>query len=52
MEVNQKKNKAIKVLKVIGIIIGVIGIIITGTYFYVTSHPQIIVGIIQKAMYQ
>ena len=46
------KSKAFKVIKVIGIIIGIIGILIIGLYFYITTHPQIIVGVIQKAMYQ
>ena len=46
------KSKAYKVIKVIGIIIGIIGILIIGLYFYITTHPQIIVGVIQKAMYQ
>ena len=46
------KSKAFKVIKVIGIIIGIIGILIIGLYFYITTHPQIIVGVIQKSMYQ
>lgn len=46
------KSKAFKVIKVTGIIIGIIGILIIGLYFYITTHPQIIVGVIQNAMYQ
>ena len=46
------KSKAFKVIKVISIIIGIIGILIIGLYFYITTHPQIIVGVIQNAMYQ
>lgn len=52
MEEKTKKNKAVKVLKIIGIIVGIICVILVGLYFYVTSHPQIIVGMIQKGMYQ
>ena len=35
-----------------GIVIGIIGILIMGSYFYITSHTQILVGMIQDAMYQ
>ena len=46
------KRKKPRWLKMVGIIIGVIGILITGLFFYLTSHTQIIVGVIQKFMYQ
>ena len=51
MEEKTKKNKAVKVLKTIGIIVGIICALLAGIYFYITSHPQIIVGMIQKEMY-
>lgn len=47
-----KKNRAFKILKGMGIVIGIIGILIMGSYFYITSHTQILVGMIQDAMYQ
>lgn len=52
MAKNIKNSKAIKALKIIGIILGIICVLVVGLYFYITTHPQIIVGMIQKGMYQ
>lgn len=38
-------------LKVIGIILGILLFFGIGSYFYLTTHTQVIVGIIQKGMY-
>lgn len=46
------KNAVIKVLKIVGIAIGILAAIMICLYFYITSHPQIMVGMIQKGMYQ
>lgn len=43
-----KKHRA---LKVIGVILGILLVLGSGSYFYLTTHTQIIVGIIQKGMY-
>lgn len=48
MEILQKKHT---VLKVIGIILGILLALGVGLYFYVTTHTQIIVNVIQKEMY-
>lgn len=48
MEILQKKHT---VLKVIGIILGILLALGVGLYFYVTTHTQIIVSVIQKEMY-
>ncbi len=40
-----------KVLKIVGIVLSVFFVLAVGGYFYLTSHTQIIVGIIQKAIY-
>lgn len=52
MTEKNKNRKTFKVLKIIGIILGIIALFLVGLYFYVTSHPQTVVGVIQKAMYQ
>lgn len=44
----RKKHKA---LKVIGVILGILLVLGIGSYFYLTTHTQILVGIIQKGMY-
>lgn len=46
------KNAVIKVLKIVGIAIGILAAIMICLYFYITTHPQIMVGMIQKGMYQ
>ena len=38
-------------LKVTGIILGILLALGIGLYFYLTTHTQIIVGVIQKEMY-
>lgn len=43
-----KKHKAVKV---IGIILGILLALGIGLYLYLTTHTQILVGIIQKGMY-
>ena len=45
------KPKKQKMLKVIGIILGILLALGVVLYFYVTSHTQIVVGVIQKGMY-
>lgn len=40
-----------KVLKVISIILSVLTILSIGGYLYLTTHTQIIVNVIQRAMY-
>lgn len=45
------KPKKHKMLKVIGIILGILLALGVVLYFYVTSHTQIVVGVIQKGMY-
>ncbi|MDY3984645.1 alpha/beta hydrolase [Dysosmobacter sp.] len=45
------KPKKHKILKVIGLILGILLALGGGSYFYVTSHTQIVVGAIQKGMY-
>lgn len=40
-----------KILKVIGLILGILLALGVGLYFYITSHTQIVVGVIQKGMY-
>lgn len=47
----EKTHKKHKVLKVIGILLGSLLALGIGLYFCLTTHPQIIVGIIQKGMY-
>lgn len=44
-----KKHKGIKIA---GIVLGIIVLIFAGGYLYVCYHPQVIVGIIQSALYQ
>ena len=44
----QKKHKA---LKVIGIVLGVLLALVIGLYFYLTTHTQVIVGMLQKLSY-
>ena len=46
-----EKSKRHKALKIIGIILGILLALGIGLYFYVTSHTQIFVGMIQKGMY-
>lgn len=46
-----KKPKKHKALKVIGIVFGVLLVLVIGLYFYLMTHTQIIVGMIQKASY-
>ncbi|MBD5116661.1 MAG: alpha/beta hydrolase, partial [Ruminococcaceae bacterium] len=43
-----KKHKA---LKVIGIVLGVLLALVIGLYFYLTTHTQVIVGMLQKLSY-
>lgn len=43
-----KKHRA---LKVTGIVLSILLALGAGSYFYVTTHPQIIVGMIQKGIY-
>ena len=45
------KPKKHKMLKVIGLILGILLALGVVLYFYVTSHTQIVVGVIQKGMY-
>lgn len=52
MAENRKKINAVRIIKILGIIIGIICIILAGVYFYITTHPQVIVGMIQKGMYR
>ena len=47
----ERPHKSFKVLKVLGILLGVLLALGIGTYFYVTTHTQSIVGVIQKGMY-
>ena len=44
----KKKHKA---LKVTGIVLGILLALGVGLYFLITTHPQIVVGLIQKGMY-
>lgn len=46
---NGKKPR--KALKIIGTIVVILLLLIIGSYFYLTTHTQAIVGIIQSAMY-
>ena len=46
-----KIHKKHKALKIIGIILGILLALGIGLYFYVTSHTQIVVGVIQKGIY-
>lgn len=46
-----EKRKKHKALKVIGIILGIILAFGIGSYFYLTTHPQSLVSVIQKGMY-
>lgn len=46
-----EKIKKHKALKVTGIILGILLALGIGLYFYLTTHTQIIVGVIQKGMY-
>ena len=46
-----KTQKTHKALKIMGMILGILLALGIGLYFYVTSHTQIFVGIIQKGMY-
>lgn len=50
MEKKRTQNKY-RALKVIGIIIGILLALAIGIYFLLTTHTQIIVGMIQKGMY-
>ena len=45
----KKKHKA---LKVTGIVLGILLALGVGLYFLITTHPQIVVGLIQKGMYR
>ena len=47
----ERPHKSFKALKVLGILLGVLLALGIGTYFYVTTHTQSIVGVIQKGMY-
>ena len=47
----ERPHKSFKALKVLGILLGVLLALGIGTYFYVTTHTQIVVGVIQKGMY-
>ena len=53
MEKNQikSKRKGHKILKGVGIALCVLLLIAAGAYVYVTTHPQTIIGLIQKGMY-
>lgn len=44
----KKKHEA---LKVTGIVLGILLALGVGLYFLITTHPQIVVGLIQKGMY-
>lgn len=44
----KKKHKP---LKVTGIVLGILLALGVGLYFLITTHPQIVVGLIQKGMY-
>ena len=46
-----QKTRKHTALKVTGIILGILLALGIGLYFYVTSHTQIFVGVIQKGMY-
>lgn len=46
-----KTNKKHKILKVIVIILGILLTLGIGLFFFVTTHTQIVVGVIQKGMY-
>lgn len=43
-----KKHRA---LKVTGIVLSILLALGAGSYFYVTTQPQIVVGMIQKGIY-
>lgn len=47
----ERPQKSFKALKVLGVLLGVLLALGIGTYFYVTTHTQSIVGVIQKGMY-
>ncbi len=46
------QRKRHKVIKGIGIAAVIIVFVLGGFYMYVTMHPQSIIGLIQKKMYQ
>ncbi|MGN0465857.1 MAG: alpha/beta hydrolase [Lachnospiraceae bacterium] len=46
-----KRHKVHKALKVIGVILGIFLAFGIGIYFFLTTHTQILVGMIQKEMY-
>lgn len=46
-----KTNKKHNALKMIGIILGILLALGIGMYFFITTHTQILVGVIQKVMY-
>ena len=46
------QRKRHKVIKGIGIAAVIIALVLGGCYMYVTTHPQSIIGLIQKKMYQ
>ena len=46
-----QKTRKHKALKMIGIVLGILLTLGIGSYFYVTTHTQIVVGVIQKGMY-
>lgn len=48
MEKTKKKNKRVIIVCALATLL----LLILGIYFYATTHTQIIVGLIQKAMYQ
>ncbi|MDE6261196.1 MAG: alpha/beta hydrolase [Oscillospiraceae bacterium] len=45
------KKKGHKILKGVGIALCVLLLIAAGAYVYITTHPQAIIGLIQKGMY-
>ena len=47
----ERPHKSFKALKVLGILLGVLLALGIVTYFYVTTHTQSLVGVIQKGMY-
>ena len=47
----RSKRKGHKILKGVGIALCVLLLIAAGTYVYITTHPQAIIGLIQKGMY-
>lgn len=47
----ERPHKSYKALKVLGILLGVLLALGIVTYFYVTTHTQSLVGVIQKGMY-